>query len=288
MSKSKHIAPPEIAPKPPRKVPPGLRLALAALLYIVLTMALRLGLGTSLRALFEVWNVKPETLARAPAWAAALYVWQGSLVTLLVSLAAIALTVLIFRVRIPAPKPRPTLLWWLVGTALALGSAALFLLTDSLRLEWPLPRFTPGLILLWLLSLISVLAEELFTRGVLLENLRQPWGLLLSALAFFLTNGGYSGTVISGINVALLGLTCGLIYLRRGLWADVAFRWGWSFATVFLLGQGGGDQSVYKLYSVSEAPLTGGDPGFVYGLWLTALLIIISLVTWKRGNRESG
>ena len=285
MSRSKRVAPIEIAPKPPRKAPPGLRLTLAARLYLVLTAALRLGLGAALRALFEVWNVNPNTVARAPGWAGALYLWQGSLVTLMVSLAAIALTVRLFRVSIPGPESKPTLLWYLMGTALALGSAGLFLLTDSLRLEWPLPRLSPGLLPLWLLSLVSILAEELFTKGVLLENVRRPWGLVLSALAFFLANGGASGTVISGVNVALLGLACGLIYLRRGLWADVAFRWGWSFATVFLLGQGGGDHSVFKLYGVSEVLLTGGDPGFVYGLWMTALLIIISLVTWKRGSK---
>ena len=288
MSRSKRLAPPEPIQKAPRSSLPGLRLALAVLLYAGVTVALRLGLGTALRALFDAWNVNKSTVARAPGWARTLYLWQGSLVTLIVSAAAIALALVLFRAKLPRPEPRSTVLWWGIGTGIALVSAALFLITDSLRPEWPLtsPRLTPGLALLWLMSLLAALAEELFTKGVLLEGVRPPWGVALSALAFFLTNGGLSGTVISGINVALMGLLCAVIYLRHGLWADAAFRWGWSFATVFLLGQGGSDRSVYKLYAVSETLLTGGDAGFVYGVWLTVILIVLlaaeSLPLWGR------
>ena len=62
----------------------------------------------------------------------------------------------------------------------------------------------------------------------------------------------------------------------------MGFRWGWSFATVFLLGQGGGTHAVYRLLGVSEVLLTGGDAGFVYGLWLTLLLAAwIGLIVFK-------
>ena len=51
--------------------------------YFVLTIALRLGLGALLRALFAAWNVNPQTVSRAPAWAQTFFAWQGSLITLI-------------------------------------------------------------------------------------------------------------------------------------------------------------------------------------------------------------
>ena len=278
MSRSKRLSAPITEAAPARTAPPWLRPLLAMLVYALATVAVRLGLGAGLRALLSAWNVNAETVSRAPGWARALYVWQGSLVTLAVCTVSVALALFAFRAQLPVPKLRPTAVGWLVGTGAALGSAALFLLTDSLRSEWVLPRLSPGLALLWLLSLLTALSEELFTKGVLLESVKRSWGTALAALAFFLTHGGTSGTVISGVNVALMGLAFALIYLRFGLWADVALRWGWSFATVFLLGQGGGSWSVWRLYGVSETLLTGGDAGFVYGLWLTLLLVAVPSV----------
>ena len=247
----------------------------------VLTVALRLGLGALLRALVAAWNVYPQTVSRAPAWAQVLYAWQGSLVTLVVDVAALAFLVLACRVKLPRPAPKRDLPHWVVGTALALLSAALFLLTDSLRLTWPLsgPHLTPGLLPLWGLTLLTALAEEAFTKALVYDGLKphgRVWAILAATLLFFLTNGGYSGTWISGVNVALMGLLCALLYDRFGLWAAVMLRWGWGFATVFILGQ------IYQLYGVSETLLTGGDAGLVYGLWLTALLIVLTGITMRR------
>ena len=270
---------------------PGIRLAGAVLLYIAVTLAARLGLGRALAALLDAWNVNAETAALAPAWARLLYAWQGSLVSAASAAAVIALAVAVYRVRIPKPEPA-AVRWWLAGTAMALLSAALFLLMDSLRPEWPLsaPRLSAGLLALWLLSLLTAFSEELFTKCVLMESVSPRWGMVWAVLAFFLINGGYSGTTISGINVALMGVLCAVLYQRHGLWADVAFRWGWSFAAVFLLGQGGGDLAVYRLYGVSENGLTGGDRGLAYGLWLTLLLCLmiarLILAGRKKGKNE--
>ena len=156
--------------------------------------------------------------------------------------------------------------------------AALFLLTDSLRLYWPLssPHLNPGLLPLGLLTLISALAEEMFTKGVVWQSIRDKWGkrwaTAAGTLLFFVVDGGLSGTVISGVNVALLGLACCILYERGGIWPPVALRWGWGVVTVFLLGQGGGAYAVYRAYAVSETMLTGGDAGFAYGLMWTLVL----------------
>ena len=244
---------------------------------------IRLGLNRLFAALFAAWNINAENAARAPGWARALFAWQGSLVTLVVSLALIILSLGLRRWWLgargmPGVQSRPAVLAWIIGTGIALVSAALFMCTDSLRPLWPIsqPRLGTGLLVLWGLNLIGTLAEELFTRGVIFEGLcrrwRMVWAMLASTLVFFLSNGGWSGTIVSGVNVLLMGVLCCLLYFHHGLWAPVGFRWGWSFATVFLLGQGGGTHAVYRLLGVSEVLLTGGDAGFVYGLWLTLLL----------------
>lgn len=241
--------------------------------YFMLTLAVRLGLGALLRALFAAWNVNVHTVTRAPGWARTLYAWQGSSITLIVDVIALAFLVLACRVRLPRPELKRDLPHWGVGTALALVSAALFLLTGSLRLMWPFsqPRLTFGLLSLWGLTLLTALAEEAFTKSLVYEGIKphgRAWAILAATALFFLTSGGYSGTWISGINVTLMGVLCALLYERFGLWAAVMFRWGWGFATVFILGQ------VYRLYGVSETLLTGGDAGLVYGLWLTAMLVL--------------
>ena len=302
MSKSRRIPRAE-APRTPSRLrrvftgPQGLRtgwwLIIGLAAWLGVSWSIRLGLNRMFAALFSAWNINVNNAARAPGWARALFAWQGSVVTLVVSLALILLSLGLRRMwfgarGLPGLKPRPALLAWAVGTGIALGSAALFIWTDSLRPLWPLTRLRLGLglLLLWVLNLIGTLAEELFTRGVIFEGLHRRWGVigatLASTLVFFLSNGGWSGTILSGINVLLMGALCCLLYRRHGLWAPVGFRWGWSFATVFLLGQGGGDHAVFRLLGVSEVLLTGGDAGFVYGLWLTLLLAAwIGMIAFK-------
>ena len=283
MSKSKRIIQ-DVPPKPRRHLLQNDLFALLAAVagYFAVTVAVRLGLGKLLGALFEAWNLRPDTVARAPGWARALYGWQGSVVTLVVDIAAVLYAAGVCKARLPRPDVRKCVPLWAAGTALALLPAALFLVTDSLRLLWPLsrPHITPGLLPLWALTLLTALAEELFTKGVVYDRVKRRWGRIwavtASTIMFFLINGGYSGTWISAVNVALMGVFCALCHDRLGLWAPVGFRWGWAFADVFLLGQGGGDNAVYKLYGVSEALLTGGDAGLVYGLWVTAALALLT------------
>ena len=289
MSRSRRAPEPMPNPEPRHsKDRSWLKLIAKALICAALTLALRLGLNWALQRLFAAWNVNPDTLSRAPGWARAFYLWHGSAVSVIVGAFEIGLILWLLRVPLPRMDLKHAGLWWLAGTGLALGLAAVFLLSDSLRLRWPLtaPVLGSGLVALWLLSLLTALSEELFLRSLLQAGLKSPWGIAAAGLAFFLMNGGYSGTVISGINVALLGTVCGLLYARRGLWAVVAFRWGWGFASVFLLGQGGGANSVYRLYGVSEGLLTGGDAGFVYGLGLTAALLALGAAMLVRKKTE--
>lgn len=259
-----------------------LRLLAAVLAWIVTAVILPLALGAVFQALFRAWNVNADTLARAPGWARMLYSWHGSLITLISASTLIALCVKIFHVPLGRPALRDLRVGH-VGLVVAVALSVLFTLTDSLRVAGR-AQFSPALIPLGFLMLISALGEELLTKGLLYDTVSRDFGRYLATmvgtLTFFLIGGGLGGTVISGINVALLGLACCLIYQRYGLWTTVFFRFGWSFATVLLLGQGGA-HSLLRFYGVSENILTGGDAGFAYGLmWTLILMTLIALTLY--------
>ena len=266
-----------------------LKLTAAALIWFVTAIPVPLALGAGFQAMFHAWNVNADTVARAPAWAQWVYAWHGSFISLISAALLIALCVIAFHARIERPNRRGWLAG-IIGFAIAMLLALLFTLLDSLRPEGP-PRLSPGLVPLCGLMLVSVLAEELLTRRVLYDAIASQWGrlpaTLAATLAFFLIGGGLGGTVISGVNVALLGLLCGLLYEREGLWPPALFRWGWGFATVFLLGQGGGAHSVWRFYGVSETLLTGGDAGFACGLMWTAILMALNTALLLNKKRSS-
>ena len=270
------------------------RLAAMAAGCLALAAAARLGTSALLSALFRAWNLNADTVARAPGWARLLYGWQGSLTTLIVDAVTLLCVVRACRVKPPRFDWRRFWRCWAVGVGIALVSAALFLMTDSLRLQWPLdrPRVSAALAPLCALSLVTVLAEELFTKGLLYDAVERHWGAMpavaASALAFFMLNGGWSGSAVSGLNVALMGALCACLHRRFGLWAPVGLRWGWSISSVFLLGNGGGAHAVYRLYGVSETLLTGGDGGLVYGLWLTLALSVLLIVVVRNMKDNTG
>ncbi len=276
------------------RVRAGWLLALSLLAYAAAAALVRGGLSAGFAALFRAWGIDASTAALAPGWARLLYAWHGSLVTVLAAVAGLALVRPLRRLwRLTGERTgtsiRAAIGFWIVGTGLAALITALCLLPDSMRPEWQLarPRVTAALPVLWLVTLIGVLAEEAFIRRVIYDGVKSRWGAHWAALCagflFFLLNSSWSGNALCAVNVLLLGLICCRIYARCGLWASAAFRWGWSFANVFVLGFGGGDQAVYRLYGVSEAWLTGGEAGYICGGWAT-LLFAATLIWLAKGD----
>lgn len=303
MSKSKRAATGERPPAPreKRKVftaeSGGLRtgwlLAVSLLSYAIVALATRYGLVRAFGALFDAWGIDAVSAALAPGWARALYVWHGSLATLAFALLTLALCrwlMGLWRIQKGTPSAKVAYGAALLGGCVALIVAALCLLPDSSRLEWPLtaPRLTWSLPVLCGISLAAVLAEETFTKRVLLDGLLDrwghPWAELIACAAFFLMGGGIGGGVVGAVNVLLLGWLCCLLHERRGLWAAVGFRWAWSAVNAFLLGFGGGSASVYRLYGVSEVLMTGGDAGPACGLWTT--LLFVGVIAWLMLTRH--
>ncbi|MDO4865610.1 MAG: hypothetical protein Q4C10_03565 [Clostridia bacterium] len=307
MSKSKRAARQPQGPAPREKKNPflntegalrtGWLLTVSLLCCAAVALGARLALAAGCSALFRAWNVNAENAWRAPGWARLFYAWQGSAVSAAVSALLLAACLPLRRLwRMKALKnaaPFDKRLWdrsgsgwkgllWpgCAGLMTAVAVGLLCLIPDSSRLSWPIarPNLTPGLPALAAVSLLGVLAEECFTKGVLYDGLCPRWGrawaTAWACAAFFALGGGLGGSAVSAINVALLGLVGCALYERFGLWAAAGFRWFWGNGCAFLLGFGGSDAAVYRLYQVSETLLTGGDSGPMYGLWATALLLL--------------
>lgn len=288
MSRSKRT--PQAVSNKPKAANPFVRgcalLILSLAVAAALTMGLRLGLEALLNKLFGVWNLRPDNVARAPVWAQWLYTWQGGLVTLVVGAALLTACLPLRRLWGLAREKRsirPCGFGTLLGVGTALLVAALSLLPDSSRLAWPLsrPALSGALPMLLLINMIGVLAEEAFTKRVLLDGLKDlwnpQWAVALSCAVFFVMRSGWSGGLVYGLNVILTGVACAFMYAHYGLWAGVGFRWGLETA-ICLLGFDGGNAAMYRVYGVSELLLTGGDRGPLYGLWLT--LALLSALLW--------
>ena len=271
----------------------GWLLAASLSAYALVAVAVRYGLVRAFDALFRAWGIDATTAALAPGWARALYVWHGSIATLAFGALTLGLCRWLgrlWRIR-TVQKSKNRLKSALLGACAGLVVAALCLLPDSSRPEWPLsaPRLSLQMPLLCGISLVAVWAEEAFTKGILLEGLLprwgRPWAEIVAVAAFFLISGGIGGSWVSALNVALLGALSCLLCERNGLWSAVLFRWGWSAVNAFLLGFGGGDASAYRLYGVSEVLMTGGDAGPAWGLW-TALLFAGGIVWMALGKKK--
>ena len=273
-------------------------LVISLLALAVATTALQTGLNALFDALFRTWNLRADNVARAPGWARALYAWRGGLVALLSGGALIALCPPLRRLWGARGEKKKAGsgagIYAMIGTATALVIAVVSLVPDSSRLEWPLsaPRFSATLPALCVFSFIGVLAEERFVRGVLLDGLAPRWGrvaaIAVACAAFFLMRSGWSGGPVYALNVLLTGIYGCLLYERAGLWAGVGFRWCLEACCAFLLGFGGGDAAIYRLYGVSETLLTGGDRGPLYGLWLAVALAALTLWAARRTIRARG
>ena len=307
MSGSRHGAQGEAPAAPPRKdriwtagngaIRTGWLLAASLFCYVLVAVATRYGLIRAFRALFDVWGVDSANIHLAPVWARMVYAWHDAFLALVFAAATLLIARWLRRLwglgmpLVQAPRGE---LWRsaLAGVLSVALVAALCLLPDSMRLEWPLTEPVIGwrLPVAALFSLISVTAEEIFTKRVLYDGLGERWNALWASVvvcAVSWLTGGLAGSAVGILNGLLLGWVGCALYSLGGLWTSVGFVWGWRFAMTCILGFGGGEASVYRLYGVSEALLTGGDAGPMHGLWATALLACIAAWTAIKKLRDN-
>ena len=260
-------------------------LCAAIMAYALVTYGIRVGLGAAFAALFDAWQINADNASLAPAWARMIYTWHGSILSAIQAVAVIAAGAGLRRLfqlhPNPPGSPRRAAIPLLAAAAGALLPVAAYVAFDSLRMTWPLtqPHFSLGFFVLTLTTFLSVLSGEYYTRGFVFEALQSHWGYGWAALAvillFFMGSGGLGGSVLSGVNVMLLGSLLMVLYMHSGsLWAPFGLRFGWSAAVTLILGYGSGDSAIYRIYGVSENLLTGGDNGPMYGLTATLIGIV--------------
>ena len=274
-----------------------LRMALSIAAWLLIGIVLKWLLTLAFTALFKGWGVNTTTVSRAPVWAQFLYRWHGSLITVIVSMSMIFAAKALRRHWIGIDNPSKTnrslfAAACAAGLGAALFIAALGLCFDSLRLQWPLtqPHLRLSTLALVGVNLLSILAEETLGKRVFFDGIKRDCGLILAvavASMFHIASGGIAlKSVVCTINVLLMALLGCALYEKRGLAASVGFRWGWSAANLFLLGFGGGEHAVYRIYGVSEYNVFGGDSGLIYGLAST--LAFLMAFAWLYRERVAG
>ena len=260
---------------------------LALVSIAVALVALPLLLGRGLSALFDVWNLKADTVARAPLWARALYGNAGTFVALVSYAALIGAGLLCSRLcglqaRREAIRPQ-ALLWALPP----LGATALSLAVDSLRLKNALtaPQVGGAWVMLLAAGVLTALAEGIWFQSFLcgaLARIRLGGIVRWIVALLFAVHAAWrpDATPLLAVNMLLLGA---LLLRPEGSAAGFALRRFAFLLPGILMSAPVGSGALYELLDVSEDWLTGGAAGISAGGLMTAILLAI-LVYENRGT----
>ena len=254
-----------------------LLLALAGIAVALFALPLLLGRGLS--ALFDVWNLKADTVARAPLWALALYGNAGMLVALVSYAALIGAGLLCSRLcglQVRREAIRPQVLLWALPP---LGATALSLAVDSLRLKNALtaPQAGGAWVMLLAAALLTALAEGIWFQRFLygaLARIRPGGGLRWIVALLFAIHAAWrpDATPLLAVNMLLLGA---LLLRPEGAAAGFALRRFAFLLPGLLMSAPVGSGALYELLAVSEDWLTGGAAGIPAGSLMTAILLAI-------------
>lgn len=134
-----------------------------------------------------------------------------------------------------------------------------------------------------LLPVVAV--EELFSRSLLIGWLGHfiglPAAFVVSALVFALLhvpNGKV--TVISVLNLVVVSLFFGLLYIRLGIWAAIGIHYTWNLSQWTILGYPMYGQQVgrrMKITAIAPEWISGGDFGPEYSL-ITSIGLLVATV----------
>ena len=252
---------------------------LALVSIAVALVALPLLLGRGLSALFDVWNLKADTVARAPLWARALYGNAGTFVALVSYAALIGAGLLCSRLcglqaRREAIRPQ-ALLWALPP----LGATALSLAVDSLRLKNALtaPQVGGSWVMLLAAGVLTALAEGIWFQRFLcgaLARIRLGGSVRWIVALLFAVHAAWrpDATPLLALNMLLLGA---LLLRPEGSAAGFALRRFAFLLPGILMSAPVGSGALYELLDVSEDWLTGGAAGIPAGGLMTAILLAI-------------
>lgn len=244
-------------------------------------------LGFLFGRLFEVWGLTNENLAYAPLYAQRIVFWHTDFTYALAYGLSILVSVLLARRRTQpvANNGRMVGIGALSGAVCGAVLTAVALVFDSMRLEWPLGeaqfslKWISGIAVL----LLACVSSEVMGKRLIFDPMRQRFGRIagFAAAGIF---AALSGLTLPGmLNGMLFGLIGCVLYERGGIYASAALRTGWMVwtHTVFAWPESG-SVSLYRLYTVSDAWMTGGNAGADAGLGCTVILIILASILLRQ------
>lgn len=140
--------------------------------------------------------------------------------------------------------------------------------------------------------LFPAIGEELFFRGYGLKLMTGSFGrngaILASSLLFSLMHGANSGvTVLAFLNLGLFGLVLALVAVRSGsIWFPMGFHFAWNLVQGSLFSgavSGGGGSGLILVDYVGKSWLSGGAFGIEGSIWVTPILVLLTLVAagWR-------
>lgn len=178
----------------------------------------------------------------------------------------------------------------MMGLLFVFGIAAKWILIDGFA--WQADGLFNSLIqsLIWLAIFIMVAwQEELFSRGYLLQNLKDGinlfWAVLISSLVFALLHVFNPGANwVSALGIFLAGLFLAFGYLMtKQLWLPIGLHLGWNLFEGVIFGFPVSGLNTYALIRihVSGSPLwTGGPFGPEAGLVIIPGLLLGTLLVY--------
>ena len=166
-----------------------------------------------------------------------------------------------------------------LGTFIVGSSCLICQLTGHLK--WMDILFDPkSLFLAFGTILLSAFYEELIFRGYLLSNLMNSlpqWPALIITSVLFMAFHWDSSSLFPLLNVFLMGLITGLVYLHtRTLWFPLFFHLAWKFMAGPVLGfyNDPSSQSLLQATVQGNENITGGSSGLEGSLILTVVSLV--------------
>lgn len=273
----------------------GWRLALGISAYAAAFYGAMGLLSLAFGKLFETWGVTNENLIYAPRWAQWIVATHADASYITAYAVALLTGMALARRWTPAQRSiaKEAVKGALIGVmpGLVLTFAALML--DSMRLESPLtePAVSYSQASALAVLIMGSLSSEALTKRLIFDPVKHRFGRWVGILAVMLTSvllSGRWGSAMGLITAAMMGIAGCAVYERGGLIASASLMAGWSAWTSWLFAwPNTGSACVYRMYTVSEVWLTGGNAGVSCGFGSVLLWTIIAAILLRREIKYS-
>lgn len=264
----------------------GWRLALGIGAYATAFYGAMGLLSLVLGKLFAAWGLTNANLIYAPRWAQWIVAVHADAIYIAAYAVALLVGMLLARRWMPARRSSVKEIGKgaLAGAVPGLVLTASAFLLDSMRLESPLtePAVSYSQMTALVVLLMGSLSGEVLTKRLVFDPVKARYGRWIGRLGVMLMSVLLSGSWSSGmglITAALMGLVGCVLYERGGLMASAALTAGWSAWTGWLFAwPNTGSACVYRMYTVSEVWLIGGNAGAACGFGSVLLWAMIAAI----------